>query len=275
MKNFTVVVLCCGVFIVGCSGCGDTSPDDNIYSEVNAETAIDANSDAGEAEETIGISATIAQVRLVLKQEEAIGSITFETAEDLQRQVEAINGLITQLQDELDDSADGEPEAAADLQVQFDDYNNQIAQLREELAYLDGDSQNADEIPGQRFAIRVIVNSGESRIGAYQFVLNYDADLIGVNTFIGDGGVEIGKNGFLATVNPNIPGELIVNGFNVFGSAPGEEVELVIIHLIDRQEDGNQVCSTLSLEVEVLTDEMGVSIETPENEELAVSINCQ
>ena len=246
-RNFMVAMLCCAVFIVGCSGCGDGRQDEN-YLEANVGFATDIESDVGEiaTEENVNLSATVAHVKIVLEQK-----------------------------GDTEAADSGEPKTVDELQEQFDDFNDTIEELREDFPDPDDDSQGAENIPGQRFSVKIIVDSGDARVGAYQFALMFDADVVSVNTAIGYDGVEIGKNGFLAAVNPNIPGELILNGFNPFGSTPGEEVELVIVHLIDRQEDGNQVCSTLSLEVEVLTDEMGVPIETPENEDMAVSINCQ
>lgn len=80
------------------------------------------------------------------------------------------------------------------------------------------------------FQIDIYVNSGNQKVAAYGFLLNFTKDIINLNTGIGNNSVEPGDDGYIAALNTNVPGQLFVAGYDVYGKGPGLELHFLKIH---------------------------------------------
>jgi len=112
---------------------------------------------------------------------------------------------------------------------------------------------------GEKFSTGVHVDSGTSKLGAYQFTITYNQNIITVDTTKGTNGVEPGADGFVAAVNANTPGRLIVNGFDAYGKGPGNDLHVLTVHW----KTVGAGTTTLGLTVTDLVDETGITIGTP------------
>ena len=80
------------------------------------------------------------------------------------------------------------------------------------------------------FTTDIMVNSGSQKVAAYGFQFTFNKDIILVDTSKGTSGVEPGPDGYVVTQNANIPGSLIVAGFDVYGKGPGKELNFLKIY---------------------------------------------
>jgi hypothetical protein len=80
------------------------------------------------------------------------------------------------------------------------------------------------------FTVEIHANTGTRRLAAYGFEIAYDAAIISVNTDIGNSGVEAGADGYVAAVNPNKAGRLVVTGFDTAGTGPGSDLHVITIN---------------------------------------------
>ncbi|MBN2533187.1 MAG: hypothetical protein JXB88_09865 [Spirochaetales bacterium] len=84
--------------------------------------------------------------------------------------------------------------------------------------------------PSEECRIDIYLNTGDQVLGAYSLDIEYNEEVIGVNTAIGTYGVEAGADGFVSAVNPTNPGLLIVAGFSVQGTGPGQNLHLATVY---------------------------------------------
>jgi hypothetical protein len=120
------------------------------------------------------------------------------------------------------------------------------------------------------FDLEVLVNSGTQKLGAYQFNITFNKDLINVDTTKGTNGVSAGLDGFISAVNTNnSTGSLIINGFDVYGKGPGSSLRVLIIHFKAFDTLGS---TNIVLSVEVLKDIDINTIGTPSGQGATVTI---
>ena len=128
---------------------------------------------------------------------------------------------------------------------------------------------------GQEFSIGVHANTGTQKLAAYHFDIAYDPSILSVDKskgrFAGDavsGGVEAGSDGFnfvespstrLSLANTRDPGMVRVNGYDVSGEGPGEDLHMVIVHFTAV----GSGTTTLGLGVATLVDVTVAEIGTP------------
>jgi hypothetical protein len=104
------------------------------------------------------------------------------------------------------------------------------------------------------------VNSGTSKLGAYKFIINYNENVINVDTSKGDyQGADTGADGFVSAFNAVVPGKIVVNGFSAMGTGPGEDLHVLTIYWTTV----GTGTTTLDLTVEQLADEVRDNIGTP------------
>jgi hypothetical protein len=82
------------------------------------------------------------------------------------------------------------------------------------------------------FEIEIHLNSGEQALAAYDVIIEYDYDYLTVNSNTGTSGVIEGADGFLAGVNADNPGVVMVNGFDPTGTGPGQNLHVLTISWI-------------------------------------------
>lgn len=80
------------------------------------------------------------------------------------------------------------------------------------------------------FKTDVYVNSGDQKVAAYGFLINFSEDIINLDTEKGNSGVEPGKDGYIAALNANVPGQIFVAGYDVYGKGPGKELHFLVIN---------------------------------------------
>lgn len=113
---------------------------------------------------------------------------------------------------------------------------------------------------GTAYSDEVHVNSGTQKLGAYSFIITYNENIILVdNTKGAYGGVDAGTDGFVTVVNTDTPGTLVVNGFDINGTGPGNDLHVLTIYWTTT----GTGTTTLDLTVTNLTDETGTTIGTP------------
>ncbi|KPA15798.1 A disintegrin and metalloproteinase with thrombospondin motifs 9-like isoform, partial [Candidatus Magnetomorum sp. HK-1] len=121
--------------------------------------------------------------------------------------------------------------------------------------------ENSKILIKNAFDLNVIVDSGNIKLGSYQFEISFDTHFIAVDDTKGTKGVDIGEEGFLTNVNlNNQTGKIIINGFDTTGVGPGRNLNVIIIHFIAQDQSGS---TNINLTVPELTDEIGQKIETP------------
>jgi hypothetical protein len=121
------------------------------------------------------------------------------------------------------------------------------------------DPENHSASTTTAFALDVKLNSGAQKLGSYEFEILFSTTYVKVDTSKGTDGVEPGADGFLTFANTdNDTGTLTVNGFDINGTGPGEEMHVLTIYFIAQ----NTVGSTqIDLIVNQLKDEQGYVIE--------------
>ncbi|MEW6570084.1 MAG: hypothetical protein AB1390_02745 [Nitrospirota bacterium] len=120
------------------------------------------------------------------------------------------------------------------------------------------------------FDLEVLVNSGTQKLGAYQFNIIFNKDLINVDTTKGTEGVDAGAQGFFAAVNTNNnTGSLTVNGFDGTGKGPGTSLRVLIVHFKAFSTIGS---TNIGLSVSTLADINGYTIGTPSGQGATVTI---
>jgi endo-1,4-beta-xylanase len=82
------------------------------------------------------------------------------------------------------------------------------------------------------FTLEIHGDTGTQTLAAYGFNVIYDSGMISLNTEIGDSGVEEGADGFVAAVNGQEPGTIVISGFDASGTGPGSDLHIVTIHFI-------------------------------------------
>ncbi|MBN2440430.1 MAG: hypothetical protein JXJ04_03775 [Spirochaetales bacterium] len=83
---------------------------------------------------------------------------------------------------------------------------------------------------GEDFSLELRVNSGDQKLAAYGIEIEYDTTIVAVDTSLGNHGVDDGPDGFIAAVNANNPGTLIISGFNTDGTGPGENLHVLTLY---------------------------------------------
>ncbi|ESQ14029.1 MAG: hypothetical protein N838_30590 [Thiohalocapsa sp. PB-PSB1] len=108
------------------------------------------------------------------------------------------------------------------------------------------------------FDAKVYVDAAGSRVGAYQFSLDYNADAgIQIDTSRGAfGGVSAGVDGFAASANAAEPGRITVNGFDLAGRPGKPQMHLVTVHFVGLK----TAAKDLQLRVDTLATENGLAI---------------
>ncbi len=113
---------------------------------------------------------------------------------------------------------------------------------------------------------QVFVNTGTQKLGAYQFIITYNENVIEVDTskglFAGDperGGVEPGADGLVSSVNSRDAGTLVFNGFDPTGMGTGDNLHIATIFW----KTVGLGTTALNLTVDTLADEVGMTIGTP------------
>jgi hypothetical protein len=98
--------------------------------------------------------------------------------------------------------------------------------------------------------IELHINSGNQEVAAYGFELYFDETILEINTEMGNNGVEAGGDGYVTAVNPENPGVIMFNGFDVYGIGPGNDLHLVTVYF-----NGiNAGTSELTLNIDTLID---------------------
>ena len=107
-------------------------------------------------------------------------------------------------------------------------------------------------IANGNFDLHFHVNSRAQDVGSYQITINFDPDLVQVDTSKGFGGIESGADGFggVGKVD-NENGILRASGFDVNGVGPSPDLDMLIIHFKALDNAGT---TNIDLYVDVLTD---------------------
>lgn len=85
---------------------------------------------------------------------------------------------------------------------------------------------------GAQFETTIYINSGNQKVAAYGFELQFDPEVVQVNTDLGKSGLLEGPYGYIVAVNPDNPGELKFAGYDNFGTGPGAELEFLTVFWI-------------------------------------------
>jgi len=111
------------------------------------------------------------------------------------------------------------------------------------------------------FALDLRLDSRSSKVGAYNVRLTFDASRLQVDTTQGDQGVSRGSGGIATNIvnTNNTTGVIQATGFDVSGSAPGADLQFLVIHFVARQVTGS---TDIALQVTTLADPTGQSIGT-------------
>lgn len=135
-----------------------------------------------------------------------------------------------------------------------------------EIVWMEPASQDAGM--SSPFTIEVHVNTGSQRLAAYGFTLTYDSSIISVDLASGNG-VEEGPDGFVAAVNSNNQGSIVISGFDAAGTGPGSNLHVLTVHFIAGDTPGT---TTIGLEVDALADPDTNDIGNPGDTECTVTI---
>ena len=109
------------------------------------------------------------------------------------------------------------------------------------------------------FDLEIHVKSKKQKLGAYNFTITFDNTLLNVDTTLGTDGVSAGRDGFITAVNTNNgAGNVVVNGFNVAGTGPGNNLRVLVVHFKALSNHGK---AKIGLSVESLVDVTGATIE--------------
>lgn len=120
------------------------------------------------------------------------------------------------------------------------------------------------------FSTEIHMNSGEQSLAAYGINIYYEAEKMYLNTTIGDEGIEVGADGFIAAANTENPGEIKLSGFDLSGKGPGPDLHLLTLYWIaDTAEPGTTV---LDVYVDRLADPDIDTIGTPAGYDGTVTI---
>jgi len=106
---------------------------------------------------------------------------------------------------------------------------------------------------GSAFQISVHCNSGTQMVAAYGIKLNFTDSIITPNTSIGMRGVEAGAQGFVSAASYNLPGNILITGFDTSGKGPGNSLEICRVNFTTLT--GISGTADITLKINTLTDE--------------------
>ncbi|MBN2736658.1 MAG: hypothetical protein JXR70_06725 [Spirochaetales bacterium] len=122
---------------------------------------------------------------------------------------------------------------------------------------------------GGTFTTKLYINTGKQKIAAYGVYVYYDDTMMTIDTAIGNAGISEGTDGFVAAVNPNEPGRVMISGFDVYGKGPGKELHLATINWKAKKAGKTD----LRVEVDKLTDETTIDVGNPIGKSTSITIN--
>jgi len=115
-------------------------------------------------------------------------------------------------------------------------------------------------IPGQNFALNVVVDSGAEKLGGYTLELSYDRNLVQFDTTVATGADA------LSTANvynvENDKGTIKMTGLDVTGKGPGGNLHILTLNGM-APTDAAPGTATLKLNAVSLINEMADTIGTP------------
>jgi len=85
--------------------------------------------------------------------------------------------------------------------------------------------------PGSSFYLKIYLNSGEQKVANYDITLEFDKGLLSIDDTKGEDGVAFGQDGIpINSVNADIPGEITIRGFYLFGEGPGSNLHMMDVY---------------------------------------------
>ncbi len=111
-----------------------------------------------------------------------------------------------------------------------------------------------DVAPGEAFTLNLYADSGTQKLGAFQITINFDSNIIEVDTTQGDNGMEPGADALANNFsNPNNEaGEWGLSGFDVNGKQ-GNRLHLMVLHFKAKAEG----TTNLTINVVAMSNEEG------------------
>jgi len=111
---------------------------------------------------------------------------------------------------------------------------------------------------GMRSEVEIHFNSGEEILSGFRMFLNYNQNMLNVDTSRGSAGVSPGPDGFISAVS-HTNGVVLITGFDSSGTGPGEDLHIATAHFRAIQTGSTQ----FSLVVDEASNDMALSIGTP------------
>jgi len=110
------------------------------------------------------------------------------------------------------------------------------------------------------FSLEIHADTGNQKLGSYQFDIYFDSNKINIDSLQGNKGVEIGNDGFLGFINDEETGKLIINGFDTYGKGPGVDLYILKVYFKTLEKTGS---TNIDLSVPALTNELAETIGNP------------
>jgi hypothetical protein len=114
--------------------------------------------------------------------------------------------------------------------------------------------------PGQSFSLQVLVDSGTQKLGGYTLELNYNRNLVQIDTTVPNGANALGTTNINKVDNDT--GTVRLTGLDVNGIGPGGMLHILTINGMVL-EDAQRGTAPVELKVESLINEMSDTIGTP------------
>ncbi|MBN1699308.1 MAG: hypothetical protein JW881_17440, partial [Spirochaetales bacterium] len=133
--------------------------------------------------------------------------------------------------------------------------------------WIDPASMNVSR--GSAFTNEVHAHSGTQKLAAYGVTLSFTSSILTVDTSIGTNGVQAGADGFVAAVNANTAGRLVISGFDTSGKGPGTDLHVCTVNW----NASGSGTTTISVAVDSLVDENTNNIGTANGISGSVTVN--
>lgn len=124
-------------------------------------------------------------------------------------------------------------------------------------------------VPGQNFALEVLVDSGTQKLGGYTLELSYDRNLVKMDTTVANGADALGTANVFNVENDK--GSVKITGLDVNGKGPGGNLHILTLNGAALT-DAVPGAAPVTLNVVSLINEMADTIGTPNGQDATITV---
>jgi hypothetical protein len=110
---------------------------------------------------------------------------------------------------------------------------------------------------GFSFYTEIHADTGNQKLKTYEIKVEYDPEMLSINTSRGINGVDAGGNGFVTSAGTTGKGVLVVKGVDMFGKLPNTDLYLMNIHWIAQKKGKTKINISVTTFMDVDEEDIG------------------